>query len=135
MVRERADVPDPVLERLRAICMALPDAHEEAAWVGTRWRIRTHTFAHVVPIADGRPPAYVRAAGSDGPLIVLTFRSEGEELLALASTGRPFFKPEWWGDILGVEIDDRTDWTEIGELLTESYCLLAPKKLVAQVVR
>ena len=28
-----------------------------------------------------------------------------------------------------------TDWAEVAELLTESYCVLAPKKLVALVDR
>ena len=32
-------------------------------------------------------------------------------------------------------IEPDADWTEIAELLTESYCLLAPKKLVALVAR
>jgi hypothetical protein len=27
------------------------------------------------------------------------------------------------------------DWDEVGELLTESYCVLAPKKLVSLVDR
>jgi hypothetical protein len=29
--------------------------------------------------------------------------------------------------------DGTTDWTEVRELLTESYCLLAPKKLIARL--
>jgi hypothetical protein len=32
-------------------------------------------------------------------------------------------------------LDDDVDWDEVAELLTESYCLLAPKKLVALVDR
>jgi hypothetical protein len=27
--------------------------------------------------------------------------------------------------------DEETDWEDVRELLTESYCLLAPKKLIA----
>jgi hypothetical protein len=46
-----------------------------------------------------------------------------------------FFKPSWGPDVLGVVLDDRTDWDEVGELLTDSYCLLAPKKLAARVNR
>ena len=115
--------------------LSLPDAREEQAWVGTRWRVRNHTFAHVLAIADGWPPAYVAAAGSPGPVTVLTFRSGGEELGALAAAGRPFFKPEWWDDIVGLEIDDSTDWDEVAELVTDSYCLLAPAKLVRLVDR
>ena len=32
-----------------------------------------------------------------------------------------------------MELDSRTDWKELEELVTESYCLLAPKKLSAAV--
>ena len=115
--------------------MGLPEAREEQAWVGTRWRIRTKTFAHVVHIADGWPPAYADAAGSDGPLTVLTFRSAGDELDAFAHLGPPFFRPVWFPDIVGMAIDDDTDWDEVAELITDSYCLLAPRKLAGQVAR
>ena len=80
-------------------------------------------------IEDGWPPAYARAAGSDGPLVVLTFRAAGPELDALAHAGAPFFKPPWFADIVGMTIGDDTDWDEVAELVTESYRLLAPKKL------
>lgn len=32
-------------------------------------------------------------------------------------------------------LSDETDWTEVAELVTESYCFLAPKKLLALVHR
>ena len=130
---ERAEVAPEVVERLGAIGLALPEAREEEAWVGTRWRIRTATFAHAVAIADGWPPAYAAAAGTDGPVTVLTFRADGEELAALSAVGAPFFKPVWFRDIVGMVLDDDTNWTEVEELVTESYCLLAPQRLVAQV--
>ena len=41
------DDPPGVLARLRSICLDLPEAYEEQAWAGTRWRSREHTFAHV----------------------------------------------------------------------------------------
>ena len=128
------EVAKSTVAALRAICARLPESYEEPAWVGTRWRIRKHTFAHVVAIADGRPPAFARAAAHDGPLTVVTFRSSGPELDALCASGPPFFKPPWWSDIVGMVLDERTDWTEVGELVTESYCKLAPKKLAAQVL-
>ena len=124
-----------MVERLAAVCLALPEAVEEDAWVGKRWRIRTRTFAHVVAIADGRPAAYTAAAGTDGPVTVLTFRLSGAELEVLAAIGPPFFKPVWFRDIVGIAIGEATDWTEIAELVTDSYCLLAPKRLAARVSR
>jgi hypothetical protein len=134
-VPERADVPAEIVAALRSVCLALPEAREEPAWVGTRWRIRTQTFAHVLAIDGGRPPAYARAAQTDGPVIVLTFESSGPELAALSAAGRPFFKPRWRPTIVGMVVDAGVDWGEVAELVTESYCVLAPKKLVALVDR
>ena len=130
-----AEVPAPIIARLRSICLALPDAQQEDAWVGTRWRVRRKTFAHVLAVENGWPPAYARAAGSDGPLLALTFRSSGPELEALSASGHPFFKPVWFPDIVGMVLDDESDWEEVAELLTESYCVLAPPALVAMVDR
>jgi len=134
-VADRPEVARAVLAELRRVCAALPEAYEEQAWVGTRWRVRKKTFAHVLVIDGGWPPAYARAADSDGPMTVLTFRSSGPELEALEAIGPPFFKPVWWTDIVGLAIEPDVDWAEVAELVTESYCALAPKKLVALVER
>jgi len=125
---ERADVPSEVVAAVRARCLALPEVHEEQAWAGTRWCVRTKNFAHVVLIDEGWPPAYARAAGSDGPVVVLTFRASGADLAALSAAGPPFFKPVWFPDIVGVVLDGATDWDEVGELVTDSWRLLAPRR-------
>lgn len=132
---EYADVPPGILAELRPVCLGLPEAYEEQAWVGRRWRIRKKTFAHVVTIESGWPAAYSRAARADGPATVLTFRSSGAELDALVNTGYPFYKPDWSPTVVGIIFDTGTDWDEVGELLTESYCLMAPRKLTALVNR
>ena len=46
-------VPEEAEARLREICGALPDAREEKAWAGVRWRVRNKTFAHVLGIEFG----------------------------------------------------------------------------------
>ena len=130
-----AEVPVDVLDGLRSACLALPEAYEEQAWVGTRWCIRKQTFAHVLRIEDGWPPAYARAAGTDGPVTVLTFQSSGEELEAFGKVGHPFFRPVWRPGIVGMMLEGEPDWDEMKELVVESYCLLAPKKLVDLVDR
>ena len=38
-------IPPAILTRLRSMCLALPEAYEEQAWVGTRWCIRKKNFA------------------------------------------------------------------------------------------
>ena len=129
------DVPPEIVEHLRSVCLALPEAYEESAWVGTRWRVRTKTFAHVLTIDAGWPPGYARAAATDGPVTVLTFESSGRELAALSEAGDPFFKPPWRPTVVGMMLATGVDWDEVAELLTESYCVLAPQKLVELVER
>ena len=139
---ERPPVPEPVAARLRGICLGLPEAREVEAWTGTAWRVRTRTFAHVVVVADGWPPAYARAMGTladdGGPTSVLTFRSAGNELEALGHLGPPYFRPPWApgavGMVLADDVDD-VDWHEVAELVTESYCVMAPPTLAARVDR
>jgi hypothetical protein len=131
----RDEVPERILARLRSICLRLPEAYEEKAWVGTRWMVRKRNFAHVVRIAGGWPPAYARAAGSDGPLLVLTFRCAGLLHETLRTHGPPFFHAAWgtrWGTkVVGMAMGKdgrKVDWDEVATLLGESYRLLAPSK-------
>lgn len=122
--------PEPdVVRRLSAIALALPDAREEDAWTGVRWRVRSKTFAHVMVAQEGYESAYRDITGDAEPRTVLTFHATGEELLALTHAGLPFYKPPWSGTIVGLVLDDQTDWTEVAELLTESYRFCAPQKL------
>ena len=102
---ERSEVPADVVGQLRSVCLGLPEAYEEQAWVGTRWRVRQRTFAHVLVLDRGWPPAYARATGIDGPACVLTFESSGAELEALSATGHPFFKPPWRPTVVGLLLD------------------------------
>jgi predicted DNA-binding protein (MmcQ/YjbR family) len=123
-VTEYADVPADVMGELRSICSSLPDAYEEQAWAGRRWRIRKRTFAHVYTVDS--------AAGA---FTAITFRCPEPELGILRRTGHPFFAPGWGADVIAMVIDTAVDWSEVRELLTESYCVMAPKKLAAQVDR
>jgi hypothetical protein len=131
--RQHPQVPTAILAKLGKACLALPEAHEEQAWVGTRWRIRKATFAHVLMVADGWPPAYARVAGADGPVCVLTFQSSGPRVDPLTFSRAPYFRPPWRPDIVGRILDSRVDWSDIAKLVAASYCLLAPKKLAAMV--
>lgn len=123
------------VRRLADICLALPETREQDAWVGVRWRVRAKTFAHVCVVRGGRPEGYARAAATEGPAVVLVFRADPVEADALGHLGPPYFRPDWWATAAGLVLDDDTDWVEVGELLTESYCVQAPRKLAALVPR
>jgi hypothetical protein len=117
------------------ICLALPETHEQDAWVGVRWRIRQRTLAHLAHVDPSGGSVLGLAARLGRPADVMTFRSSGEELEALVRSGLPFYKPDWSPHVVGMVLDDRTDWGEVAELLTESYCLVAPQKLARLVER
>jgi hypothetical protein len=125
--------PAPLVDKIRLVCLDLPEVVEEPAWTGIRWCVRKKNFAHVVMVADGWPPAYAAAAGSAGPLCVLTFRTPRPAAETPRFARAPFFLPRWWPDIAGMTIDDQTDWDAVEALLVASYCALATKKLAAQV--
>jgi hypothetical protein len=131
----RGDAPAAFVDALAAVCRSFPDVVEEPAWIGTRWKVRSKTFAHVATVEAAWPPVYVRAMDGLAPATVLTFESSGAELLALRSSGPPFFTPSWRGGVVGLVLDDGTDWDEVAELLTESYCTQAPTALAALVER
>ncbi|MFC6015798.1 MmcQ/YjbR family DNA-binding protein [Plantactinospora solaniradicis] len=129
------DVPPMVLDQLRRVCLGFPETYEEPAWVGVRWRVRNRTFAHVLTVDPDHQMAYARAVRTDDPVCVMTFRSPGDEIEGLVKSGHPFYKPGWGADVVGMVLDDGVDWEEVAELLTESYCVLAPKKLAARIDR
>lgn len=120
-----------LLSRLGEICLALPDAFEEDAWTGVRWCVGTRNFAHMVSVEEGSPPAYAAAAKTDGPAVVVTFRTSDPHRYSNGGDIAPFFWPGWFPNMVGVVVDDSTDWDELGALIEQSYRVLAPKRSVA----
>ena len=58
-------------------------------------------------------------------------RAGPDEREALLSIGYPFFASRAGRNRIVVVLTGDTDWEEIRELVTESYRMLAPKKLTA----
>ncbi|HSJ61351.1 MAG TPA: MmcQ/YjbR family DNA-binding protein [Jiangellaceae bacterium] len=69
------------------------------------------------------------------PTTVLTFRSSGDELVALTRSGPPFCQPPWSPTVVGMVLDDDTGWDEVAELVTDSYRFCAPQQLRHQLDR
>src|SRR5690349_12644773 len=97
--------------------------------------VRKKTFAHVLSVDEAAPPVIAEAFPTTGSATVVTFRSSGEELDVLRHAGPPYFYAGWGRDVVGLVLDEDTDWDEVVELLTESYCVMAPQKLAALVDR
>ena len=125
---EPAEVPAGITERIRALCVALPEVTvrvdeslspaRSTAW---SYDIRQRSFCLLMAVLD---PA-------DKLVTLLILRADPEERRALLASGHPYFPSRAGRDRVGVVLDGDTDWTEIRELVTESYRILAPKKLTA----
>ncbi|GAA2736383.1 hypothetical protein GCM10009867_20950 [Pedococcus aerophilus] len=125
----RIEPSGDLVARVAATALALPEAYEEDAWTGVRWRVRSKTFAHILVAQEGYTSAYRDLTGVTAPTTVLTFQSSGDELSALAHAGPPFYKPPWSPTVIGMVLDEDSDWDEVAELVTESYRFCAPQML------
>lgn len=122
----RAKAKPSPLDRLREICLALPEAHEAAAWGTATFRIQNKLFAMYAGAdshhGGGRPAVWINAKHVEQDLVV---------------RARPdrYFKPPYVGPggWIGAWLDRGPPWSEIIELLREGYRLRAPKKLAAQL--
>jgi predicted DNA-binding protein (MmcQ/YjbR family) len=111
-----------LLERIRALCLAMPEAFEIEAWGHPTFRV-----------GGGRGKIFCTAA-VDGSS--LTVKADPLERDALLADEKRFYVPAYVGHKgwVGVRCDGvPVDWEEIAELIATSYCLVAPKRLAANV--
>jgi hypothetical protein len=106
--------------RIRAICLELPEATEKpfGGHTSPAFRVRDKMFA---VISEDQTSMTVKAA-------------KGVQGILVNSDPERFFVPKYVGSKgwVGVRLDlaARPDWSEMAEIIYESYCLLAPKTLV-----
>jgi hypothetical protein len=117
-------VPDP-LERVRALCLALPEATEKLSHGEPTW------FARKV---------FVSYAGHhhDDRVAIWCAAPPGVQEALVGSDPERFFRPPYVGHRgwLGVYLDvPDVDWAEVGEIVVEAYRTVAPKTLVARLER
>lgn len=108
------------LERLRQICLALPESHEKEAWGDPTWRVRNRIFVmQKGNVGGSRSSVWLKAPdGTQGALVAGPDR---------------FFVPPYVGHKgwVGVYMDGRrVDWEGVADLIEESYRLIAPKRLL-----
>ena len=116
---EEPDVPPELFDRISTRCLALPETTRRSDKWAHAFEIRRKPFAWLfsMPNDDGRP------------VIGLVVDANPEERHALLAGGHPYFAAMHNERRLGIVLDDDTDWGEVSELITESYRMLAPKKL------
>jgi predicted DNA-binding protein (MmcQ/YjbR family) len=113
------EIDDPVVDRVRTICVEYPEFSEKMAWGRPTFRAGQKLFV-------------VMGSSMDRPH-TLVFKPDPDERPALLEDDRffvpPYFGPGGW---LGVDLDrDQTDWTFIAELIDESYRQIALKRQIA----
>jgi predicted DNA-binding protein (MmcQ/YjbR family) len=125
-VSDEAGAIDEPLERVRELCLAFPEATEEPAGQHASFRVRGKTFVWYTDDHHG-----------DGRLAATLKAPPGVQQELIAADPVKFFAPAYlhhrgW---VGVRLDlgTGTDWDEVGELVRDSYRLVAPKRLAAQV--
>jgi predicted DNA-binding protein (MmcQ/YjbR family) len=124
------EVPEDIFERVRALCLALPEVTVRV----DESRITARSTAHSFDIRRRSFCLLVAVEGRTGkPVPLLVLRAHPDDREALVSIGHPFFASRAGRDRIGVLLTDDTDWEEIRELVIESYRVLAPKKLTARL--
>jgi hypothetical protein len=111
------------LERLRALCTALPGVTEKLSHGEPTWFVRKSFVMFADHHHDDRLAFWCAAPPG------------AQEELVAADPGR-FFRPPYVGGRgwLGVYLDvPDVDWTEIAEIVTDAYRQVAPKRLVARL--
>jgi predicted DNA-binding protein (MmcQ/YjbR family) len=109
------------MEKIRRICLALPEAYEQETWGEATFRVRKKIFV---------------MAGDHEGRATATMKATRDEQQALLAVGEPYFFPAYVGakGWIGVDLTSTpVSWAEVVELVQESYCLVAPKRLAAQV--
>ena len=114
-------MPRRPTDRLRAICLALPDATEIETWGDLTFRVRGKIFA-MEKRGDGRVSVWCKAP-------------PGSQMVLVGADPDRFFVPPYVGPKgwIGMRLDRNPDWKEVATLVTRSYRLIAPKRLVALI--
>ncbi len=128
MTGEHHDGHDDPVERLRRICLALPEATER--------------------VSHGEPSFFAGATKSARQFVTLDDHRHGADHVAfwcpappgaqealIAADPQRYFRPPYVGSRgwVGVRIHDRPDWDEVAEVVADAYRQVAAPRLLAQL--
>jgi predicted DNA-binding protein (MmcQ/YjbR family) len=118
---KKPSIEDPRLVRLTKICIALPEATRDYNGQHAGFQVRKRTFAYFLNDHHGH-----------GIVAVTCKVMPGDHKVLAASNPDRFYIPAYIGSRGWVALRlDRgdIDWEEVGELVTCSYRMVAPKTL------
>ena len=111
--------------RLREICLALPEVEEEIAGLSgehAKFQVRGKAFVWCLDDHHG-----------DGRVAIWCKAPPGMQAMLVESDSIRFFIPPYVGHRgwIGLRLDvGETDWEQVRDVVTESYRMTAPKKLL-----
>ena len=117
---------DPRLARVLSLAAKLPETSSSVAHKHATLRVKAKVFAYFLADHD-----------NDGITSLCVRAANGENVDRAAREPGRFYLPPYIGKRgwFGLRLDrGRIDWREVANLLELSYCLAAPKKLVAQLL-
>jgi hypothetical protein len=124
-VKQIAARDAPLVERLRAICLAFPEAgerlsHGEPTWFAGKGKVFAMLDNH--------------HHGSSHLSVWLPQPMDVQETLIGADPAR-FFRPPYVGPSgwVGVVLDTKPDWSMLRELVRDAFVHVATKNLIAQL--
>ena len=125
MAKRNRSAEDRRLTRVSKICLALPEATRRDSGSHAAFLVRKKTFAYFLNDHHG-----------DGIVSVACKVLAGDNsALAAAQPGR-FYLPAYIGPrgwvALRLDVGE-PDWQEVGELITGSYRLIAPRRLALSI--
>jgi hypothetical protein len=106
------------LDRLRTICLTLPEAVEKQTWGIPTFRVRDKIFAM-----------------AHDPVTVWCKAPPGVQAILVGAAPERFFVPPYVGHRgwIGFRLDARSDWDEVEALIRRSYRMTAPKRMAVLV--
>jgi len=113
---------DEVLERIRGICLGLPEVSERLSHGAPSFFVKEkRCFAMVLTDHHG-----------DGRFAIWCPAAEGDQGMLIEADPDRFFRPPYVGGRgwLGVRLDRGVDWDELAGILEDAYVEVAPAKLI-----
>lgn len=113
--------PPSPLARLRKIALSFPGAHEVEAWGAPTFRVNNKLFAMYAHANNHHGAGHHSVWVKSTPI---------NQSLMIGANPKRFFSPPYVGagGWIGVKLDGRVNWKELGDILRDGYELIAAKK-------
>ena len=125
MARNATDaVTKRALERIRRLCLALPES--------------TERLSHGAPTFFAHKKSFVMFWDDhhhDGRLAIWCAAPPGVQEALIGIDSERFFRPPYVGvrGWLGVRLDARPDWDQVAAVIDDAYRIVAPRRLLAKL--